>query len=305
MFFVMVEGDSWVPVGDRCEWFHDLGRVRVSKSTYTPLRSWGTRALINRNDQARYHLALVTKGSMWISQRGNDSGQITDGDMVLFDTSHPFEAGTGTDGRLVETVVVQLERNASPLSVDEADQLLARRLPARQGLGSILGSFVSALGSHGSGCSPPELEQLGAVTFDLVCAYLGQHVNAYGELPAAVRARRSLSRINAFIDQNLADATLSPSVVAAHQHMSVRALHLLFEPCGEGVAAVIARRRLERCRTDLARPELADQPIAVVAARWGFASASVFSRAFRRAYGSSPREFRRLAVPRPAGVLVI
>lgn len=65
----------------------DLGRVRVSTFSYAPLRSWRTRALVNRSDPAMYHLALVTEGSMWMSQRGNDSGPIA-GDMVLFDTSH-------------------------------------------------------------------------------------------------------------------------------------------------------------------------------------------------------------------------
>ncbi|MFI6909409.1 helix-turn-helix domain-containing protein [Nonomuraea sp. NPDC050394] len=53
----------------------------------------------------------------------------------------------------------------------------------------------------------------------------------------------------------------------------------------EGVAALIRRRRPERCRTDPAR---SNQPIQAIALRWGFASPSAFTHAFRRAFGITP-----------------
>ncbi|MFF1491603.1 helix-turn-helix domain-containing protein [Streptomyces sp. NPDC058304] len=37
-------------------------------------------------------------------------------------------------------------------------------------------------------------------------------------------------------------------------------------------------------------------PVHTVARRWGFTNASVFSRVFREAYGTSPTEFRHWAV---------
>lgn len=58
------------------------------------------------------------------------------------------------------------------------------------------------------------------------------------------------------------------------------------------VAATIRLRRLDRCRADLSRPELLTRPIGAIAARWGFGSAAVFSRAFREAYGITPSEQR-------------
>lgn len=64
---------------------------------------------------------------------------------------------------------------------------------------------------------------------------------------------------------------------------------------GEGVAATIRRRRLEHCHADLARPELLDRPVHAIAARWGFSSAAVFSRAYRQAYGTSPTARRAQA----------
>ncbi|WP_253770955.1 helix-turn-helix domain-containing protein [Goodfellowiella coeruleoviolacea] len=53
------------------------------------------------------------------------------------------------------------------------------------------------------------------------------------------------------------------------------------------------RRRLDRCQRDLADPSLHHLSIAAIAARWGFARPADFSRAFRRATGMSPGEYRR------------
>jgi AraC-like DNA-binding protein len=51
------------------------------------------------------------------------------------------------------------------------------------------------------------------------------------------------------------------------------------------VAALIRRRRLERCRIDLTR---SDRTVAAVAARWGFADPAYFSRLFKATYGYNP-----------------
>ena len=51
--------------------------------------------------------------------------------------------------------------------------------------------------------------------------------------------------------------------------------------------------RLKRARTALAELDLAE-PIGNIAHRFGFSDAPHLSRAFRRRYGMSPREYRRL-----------
>lgn len=60
-----------------------------------------------------------------------------------------------------------------------------------------------------------------------------------------------------------------------------------------GVQAYIMSERLKRARTALAELDLAE-PIGNIAHRFGFSDAPHLSRAFRRRYGMSPREYRRL-----------
>jgi AraC-like DNA-binding protein len=71
-------------------------------------------------------------------------------------------------------------------------------------------------------------------------------------------------------------------------------LHRLFRQRNGGrtVAAWIREQRLERARRDLADPDQRATAVHAIAARWGFRHAADFSRAFRRAYGMPPRDYR-------------
>ncbi|WP_329066767.1 helix-turn-helix domain-containing protein [Streptomyces sp. NBC_01429] len=89
-------------------------------------------------------------------------------------------------------------------------------------------------------------------------------------------------RVLGYIEARLSDRDLVPAGIAAAHHISVRRLHKLFEDQPLTVAALIRRRRLERCRADLTH---SDRTVAAVAARWGFGDPAHFSRLFKATYG--------------------
>jgi AraC-like DNA-binding protein len=99
------------------------------------------------------------------------------------------------------------------------------------------------------------------------------------------------ARVLDYIEARLGDG-LGPETIAAAHHISVRYLHKLFQHQGETVGGYIRRRRLDRIRRTLADPDLAHRPVAGIAAQWGIAEASHFSKLFRAEFGVSPREFR-------------
>lgn len=310
-----------VPAADRFEWFADivatalaptqlhdppvagfraeaaaleLDAVQLSTFTCTPVRSRRTAAQVRQNDPERYQFSLITGCPMWMAQNRNES-ELSAGDMVLLDTSHPYAAGAGNEGGAIRNIVIQMPRSALPLPADRMDRLLARRISGATGTAAILAQFMRSLGSHGAECGPQDLARLGRVAVDLVTACLAEHGDTPDELPSASRSRVLRERIDAFIEHHLGDPDLTPQALAARHHISLRRLHLLFQDQQDSVAASIRRRRLERCRADLSRPELLGRPIHTIAARWGFANAAVFSRAFREAYGISPSEQRARA----------
>lgn len=102
-----------------------------------------------------------------------------------------------------------------------------------------------------------------------------------------------LARALACIDDRLAAPDLSPPVIAALLHVSVRSLHNAFAAAGVTVSASIRIRRLERCRRDLCDPALRHLGVAEIAARWGMVSPSRFSTLFHEAYGVAPSDLRR------------
>lgn len=275
----------------------DLGGVQVSSFEFSSLRSQRTAAHVRRSDPEQYQLGLVTTGAMSLAQNRGESGLFT-GDMVLWDTSMPMESDAVPDveGGRIRAIVLSFPRDALPLRGARVEQLLAHRIPGGHGMGAILAQYMKSLAAHAADCGPAELERLGTVAHDLVGACLAGQLGAQDELSPEARTRALLERIEVFVDHNLGDPELTPSAVAARHGISLRRLQQLFRDRGETVAAGIRRRRLERCRADLGNPGLLTSPVHTVARRWGFTNASVFSRTFREAYGTSPTEFRHWAV---------
>ena len=271
----------------------DLGGVQISAFEFAPLQSVRTAAHVRRSDPEQYQLGLVTRGAMSLAQNRSDTGLFT-GDMVLWDTTLPMEsvALPAADGDRIRAVTLSFPRAAMPLRGARVERLLARRVSGQHGMGAILAQYLTSLAAHAADCGPAELHRLGAVALDLVGTCLAGQLGAEDRLTPEARDRALLERIHAFVDHNLGDPQLTPSAVAYRHGISLRRLQQLFREQGETVAAGIRRRRLERCREELGDPELLSRPVRAVAGRWGFTDASVFSRAFREAYGASPTEYR-------------
>ncbi|MFB7356104.1 AraC-like ligand-binding domain-containing protein [Streptomyces gardneri] len=272
--------------------FLDLGSLQLSAFTLSPVLSRRTQAHVRKGDPEHYQLALVTRGSFRISQRGHQS-VVADG-LVLTDSSRPSE-GASVDG-LAEAVILQIPRSALPLRHDKVDGLVAQHIRADRGAGAILSGFLCTLLAQGPTCQPSELAAMGSIALDLATTCLAQQLGTYAAAPAEARAMEMFQRVTRYIENNLGDPDLTPQAIADRHNISLRALYSLFREQSVSVAARIRQVRLERARADLERPELSSQPVQAIAARWGFSSANAFGRAFRDAYGTSPSEHRAAAL---------
>jgi AraC-like DNA-binding protein len=75
--------------------------------------------------------------------------------------------------------------------------------------------------------------------------------------------------------------------------ISVRQLHLLFEPTATSFAEHEPGRRLEECRAILESPSSRARSVTDIAYARGFNSLASFYRAFRQRFGVSPGMVRR------------
>ncbi|MFD5329087.1 helix-turn-helix domain-containing protein [Streptomyces sp. NPDC127092] len=275
----------------------ELGAVRLSSFAFSPVRARRTAAHVRQGDPEQYQLILVTRGRYRTSQRGNESS--FENGLVLFDTSRPNENVTDSADGPVHAIMLQIPHSALAIRPERLDRLLARGIPADRGPAAILAGHLRSLLAHGPECTPADRAAMGSVVVDLATTCLARQLGTPEAAPAEARAQEMLHRVTRFIDHNLGDPDLTPRAVAEHHNMSLRALYGLFRDQPESVAARIRQGRLARAREELTRPELLGQPVQAIAARWGFSSATVFSRAFRQAYGITPTEQREAVAHRP------
>jgi AraC-like DNA-binding protein len=124
------------------------------------------------------------------------------------------------------------------------------------------------------------------------------------QLPDPQLAREPLAetlqlRVMEYVRAHLAERDLTAARIAAKHHISVRHLYNILASSGISLGDWVRAHRLEECRKDLAKPEANSVTIAFIGQRWGFPDATNFGRAFKAAYGMSPREWRDLHQRQP------
>jgi AraC-like DNA-binding protein len=276
----------------------ELGSVQVSTMTYPSLETIRTETLIRRSDPELYQMSLTLRGDQRITQAGRDTA-LRPSDLMLYDSSRPFNGRVAAaEGCSVAAVVAQFPKARFPLPLDRVDQLLAARLPGREGIGALLAQFLVSVTKDAGRYRPSDGARLGIVLLDLIVALLAHELDADFSVPPETRRRALTLRIQAFVRSHIGEPQLDAAMIAAAHHISTRHLHRLFRDQGTTVATWIRTQRLEGCRRDLADPALRMTPIHEIATRWGFSHPAAFSRAFRAAYGLSPRDHRQSALLR-------
>jgi AraC-like DNA-binding protein len=255
-----------------------------------------------RPQQTAHRLTARVNGEyLFVGVRGSASGafdaqrsrevRLEPGDICFYAADRPPLLDFPERVRLKLFLV---PREALGLEERDVEQVMAAPVGRSSRLGALLSPFLSELADTVSSSQPAVGEMLAWNAVNLLATLATEQL---GKDATGIPDAQSplLSRILRFIDLHLADGDLSPELIAGAHHISVRYLHKLFQDEGTTVGRWIQRRRLEECRRDLMRGVHGRQTIAAVAGRWGFLSATHFSRVFRAAYGMSPSEWRDTA----------
>jgi AraC-like DNA-binding protein len=215
--------------------------------------------------------------------------ELPPGSLTFLDLSRPFKIIHQQPQR-ARTLMV-------PRSVIDLEESALRRLtatlisPADGGAATVLLPLLTDTRPEHLGGSFQIKEQVARTLADLLATLAADHTTR--TLPDARPATQSLfERITGSVEDSLGDPDLSPQGIADQHGVSLRYLHHLFQRQGTTVGAWIRTRRLEGARQELTGPGATHRAVAAIGARWGFTSASHFSRAFRDAYGMSPNQCR-------------
>ncbi|GCB52007.1 araC family transcriptional regulator [Streptomyces sp. NL15-2K] len=282
----------------------DLGALRLLRLAQPSAAAVGTPSAV---DPDQYHLVLPLQGELRLGN-STRSRVFTPGDMFLADTSCPHVLHADVPRAHQHPDVVpsspvalrlQIPKELVPLPTDLMDSLMVTPLRQHNVFGLTLSRLLVDLLRHPGSFSAAQAHRLSGVLLELLAGVLGAHAS---EDATSEGAHDSLFiRVQDFIQRHLEDPELTPAQIAAEHHISRRHLQRLFQQRGITVAASIRQQRLERACYDLTAPHLATHPISAIAARWGFRHAADFSRAFRKAYGVTPSDFRLARTSRRCG----
>ncbi|MFB7190963.1 helix-turn-helix domain-containing protein [Streptomyces sp. NPDC056230] len=271
----------------------DLGAVTVWSATFQPLVFRRTPKLIRQSDPEAYHLSLVVRGTGAGVWRHRET-EYKPYDLFINSSSLPNDVYS--TGEAVQTVALEVPKALLPLPRDMAGRIVGAPVSAREGMGALLAQFLTRLIADPAAYQPSDRPRLASIATPLVAALFAHLLEAGDCLPPETRQRALTFRIQAFIREHLHDPHLTPSAIAAAHHISTSYLHRLFRDEDATVAAWIRRLRLEAARRDLTDPALRATPIHAIAVRWGFTRAADFSRAYRAAYGTTPKDHRHQAL---------
>jgi AraC-like DNA-binding protein len=221
---------------------------------------------------------------------GEHAMTVRPGDLCVFDLAQMVE----TRAVAFENLNMVIPRPMLAAQLARPEALHGLVLPSENLKATVLAHHFRALYDYAPRMTYEDAHAVADGSLSLVLACLR------GELErrdAAVSgdAALSLFRIRHYIESHLAQPDLSAETVASHFGLSRASLYRLFSPLG-GVADYIRSRRLHRAFFDLAIPGAGKRRISDVAKRWCLGSEANFTRAFKTAYGITPRAAREISI---------
>jgi AraC family transcriptional regulator, positive regulator of tynA and feaB len=261
---------------------HRIGSLELADVTFSPC------AVIRdhhdehyRGDQ--YFLVLQADGSARMRQRGSEA-LLSPGDCTLIDSRYPsvFESARGFRQYSFHLPAPLFNERFGGRNVP-----MARTIHGDRGPGRVLSEVLNALVRNAPSLQGVELTDM---TLHLVAAALGTTV---GEVSACDAERRGISarEVTHYIDANIREPELTPQRIADHFNISIRQLYRVVAFAGCTPAALIWRQRLNHARV-LLEERTSRVPIIEIALNCGFKDGAHFSRAYRKAFGHSPRTER-------------
>jgi AraC-like DNA-binding protein len=211
--------------------------------------------------------------------------------LVIYDTRYPF---TYDLDQPHSGLVLMFPGPMLQLTERDLARVTATPVSCSDGLGQVVRPFLYGLARQVERLE--QLESRGTARLadnvvGLIGTLLAEHTGG-DRAPDFDGPGLLTQRILVYMEQRLADPRLSPEGIAAAHRISRRYLYKLLAEQGYTVSGWIREQRLARCRRDLADPALDHLPLGAIGGRWGFPDPAHFSRAFKAAYGMSPREAR-------------
>lgn len=263
----------------------ELGISRITTDAYDVFR---TDNRISDSNDDEFIVSVQTAGSSTIRQLGREV-TLYPGDFTIYDATMPYHLHFAN--RLSQ-LVVKIPRDHLQKYMNAPESMTALHIKGGQGVSELTANFASKLFDEAINLEHHTQNQVADTLVALITTSIRE---ATAELERAPRNRATqLLRIKQFIAKNLRSEELTIGLIATEFNISERYVQTLFESESLTPSRYIWSERLKAAETDLANPLLAHRSVSEICYAWAFNDTSHFSRAFKKKFGLSPRQYRKM-----------
>ena len=264
-----------------------IGNAVLAEMTASSYRVSRTPADIARVSSDSLSIGLQIRGPGWMKIKGDRVHLVREGDVTISHSNMMF-AGTPerSDGFDFRTLKIPLTNDLA-LGARTHD-LFPEPLMQGARLTRLIKATLSAL-EHDPLQLSGEIKSIAR----LALIARGRLAQGSPEGRAALRAG-FLHAAREIMIRDLHRPDLSSATVAAELAISLRQVHVLFEPTGLSFARTLTAMRLKEARRLLGLTPA--RQVADIAYACGFDSIATFYRVFRSAYGMTPGDVRAMSL---------
>lgn len=264
---------------------YQIGDVAIASGHSSAANFQRTSRTIARSGLDNICLVVYSDGGCALDVEGR-SAEVHVGDVCILDMTRPGVLRMPN----YSSMSVVLPRALLAPYLADIDSLHGQILQRSTPLNAMLVSHLRTLLAEAPALTQQNAHAAAHGTAALIAAFAGASADGRGKIVQAA-APHALQVARQIIEANIHNPELGPDFIGRRLGVSRAKLYRLFEPIG-GVSHYIQQRRLQRAYRHIIDPAYANERVGEVAARYGFSSVSVFSRAFRQTYGVPPSEFR-------------
>lgn len=267
-----------------------IGNAVLAEMTASSYRVSRTPADIARVSSDSLSIGLQIRGPGWMKIKGDLVHSVREGDVTVSHSNMAFAATPErSDGFHFRTLKIPLTGDLA-LGARTRD-LMPEPLMKGARLTRLISATFSALERHATQSSATASGIESIVRLALIAR--GRLAQGSPEGRAALRAG-FLHAARDLMRRDLHRPDLTSATVAAELAISLRQVHVLFEPTGLSFARTLTAMRLKEARRLLGLTPA--RPVADIAYTCGFDSIATFYRVFRSAYGMTPSDVRMMSL---------
>lgn len=270
--------------GELTNW--QLGGVSLSRLTSDALLYRRLKRHLAVQQAEEFLVTIPARSELRFVQGGKDI-RASPGAFFIERSDEPYEF---SHAEFADLWVLKLSTDMLAGRVRSPDRFCSLEFDARNGANGLFVDMLHLIPQRYDAMTDEARSMVGRQLVDLLALALQADDRVLSSNISSVRAAH-LTRIEAFLRNNLDDPDLDPEAVACGCGISVRYLHQLLRDTNATLGQWIRDRRLQAAHEDLSDPANL-RSIGEIAYARGFADQAQFSRAFRAQFGLTPTDLR-------------